>query len=61
MPTSKRKPRAISPTRSPKRLKHDQLVERSVAETQEEIDDDMEFLDGLGQGKLILIQHMSVY
>lgn len=51
MNTSKRKARAASPTRNVKRLKGDQPVERSVAETQEEIDDDMDFLDGLGQGK----------
>ena len=50
--TSKRKARAASPTRNPKRLKGDQPVDRSVTETQEEIDDDMDFLDGLGQGKL---------
>ncbi|KAF3047002.1 hypothetical protein E8E12_010194 [Didymella heteroderae] len=49
MNTSKRKARAASPTRITKRLKGDQPVERSVAETLEEIDGDMDFLDGLGQ------------
>jgi hypothetical protein len=33
-------------------MKGDQSVDRSVAETQEEIDEDMEFLDSLGQGGL---------
>jgi len=61
MNTSKRKARVFSPTRSAKRLKGDQPVERSVVETQEEIDDDMEVLNGLGQGKLILLQHAYVY
>lgn len=51
MNTSKRKARAASPTRNVKHLKGDPPVERSVAETQEEIDQDMDFLDGLGQGK----------
>ncbi|KAF1927596.1 uncharacterized protein M421DRAFT_64772 [Didymella exigua CBS 183.55] len=49
MNTSKRKGRAASPARNAKRLKGDQSIERSVAETQEEIDHDMDFLDGLGQ------------
>lgn len=48
---SKRKARAASPSRNVKRLKGDHPVERSVAETQEEIDEDMDFLDGLGLGK----------
>ncbi|KAJ4987661.1 hypothetical protein SVAN01_06828 [Stagonosporopsis vannaccii] len=48
---SKRKARAVSPARCVKRMKIDQPVERSAAETQEEIDEDMEFLDGLGQAK----------
>jgi hypothetical protein len=51
MNTSKRKACAASPTRTVKRLKGDQPFERSVAETQKEIDEDMDFLDGLGQGK----------
>ena len=51
MNTSKRKARAASPVRNAKRPKGDQPVERSVAETLEEIDEDMDFLDGLGQGE----------
>lgn len=53
MNTSKRKARAASPTRHQKRLKGDQPADRSVVETQEEIDEDMDFLDSLGQGGLI--------
>ncbi|KAF3049292.1 hypothetical protein E8E11_006044 [Didymella keratinophila] len=49
MNTSKRKTRAASPARNSKRPKGDQPVDRSVAETQEEIDEDMDFLDSLGQ------------
>ncbi|KAJ8115876.1 hypothetical protein OPT61_g2568 [Boeremia exigua] len=49
MNTSKRKARVGSPARNVKRQKGEQPVERSVAETQEEIDNDMDFLDGLGQ------------
>ena len=51
MNTSKRKARALSPTRNMKRPKLAQRVEHSVAETLDSIDDDLDFLDGLGQGK----------
>lgn len=51
MNTSKRKARALSPARNAKRLKVDQPVERSLVETQEDIDEDMDFLDRLGQGR----------
>jgi hypothetical protein len=33
-------------------MKGDQSADRSVEETQEEIDEDMDFLDSLGQGEL---------
>ncbi|KAF2628570.1 hypothetical protein BU25DRAFT_439516 [Macroventuria anomochaeta] len=49
MNTSKRKARAASPVRNVKRPKVNQQLEHSVAETQEVIDDDMDFLDRLGQ------------
>ncbi|KAH6625235.1 hypothetical protein C7974DRAFT_196629 [Boeremia exigua] len=49
MNTSKRKARTSSPTRNVKRQKESQPVQRSVTETQEDIDDNMDFLDGLGQ------------
>lgn len=51
MNTSKRKARATSPMRTVKRPKAGQQAELSVAETQDGIDDDMDFLDGLGQGR----------
>ena len=54
MNTSKRKARAASPARNLKRPKGVQQVEHSVAETQEGIDNDFDFLDSLGQGKLPL-------
>jgi hypothetical protein len=47
----KRKARAASPVRTAKRRKGDEQVERTVAETRDEIDEDMDFLDSLGQGK----------
>jgi hypothetical protein len=49
--TSKRKTPVASPTRNSKRPKGVQQVEQSAAETQEGIDDDFDFLDGLGQGE----------
>lgn len=61
MNTSKRKARAASPTRNAKRLKENQPVDRSVAETQEEIDEDMDFLDGLGQGEHVRSLSCFVY
>lgn len=48
--TSKRKARAASPTRTVKRPKAAPQVEQSVAETQDAIEDDFDFLDELGQG-----------
>lgn len=48
----KRKARAASPVRTAKRRKGNEQVERTVAETQDEIDEDMDFLDSLGQGKI---------
>jgi hypothetical protein len=48
----KRKGRAVSPARTAKRRKGDEQIERTVAETQDEIDEDMDFLDSLGQGKI---------
>jgi hypothetical protein len=51
MNTSKRKAPAASPTRTVKRNKGTLQPEQSVAETQEAIDDDFDFLDGLGQGR----------
>ncbi|KAF1349343.1 hypothetical protein EJ07DRAFT_169408 [Lizonia empirigonia] len=47
--TSKRKARAASPTRIVKRPKAAPQVEQSVAETQDGIEDDFDFLDELGQ------------
>lgn len=51
---SKQKARGASPIRIARRRKGDQQAERSVAETQNEIDDDMDFLDGLGEGKFLI-------
>ncbi|KAF3009798.1 hypothetical protein E8E13_010086 [Curvularia kusanoi] len=53
---SKRKPRSISPARSPKRRKDNDQAERSIADTQDEIDEDMDFLDNLGQEGTILTE-----
>lgn len=47
----KRKARGASPTRTARRRKGDQPIERSLAETQDDINDDMDFLDKLGQGE----------
>ena len=61
MNTSKRKAQTASPTRNVKRLKGNQQVEHSAAETQEGIDDDFDFLDGLGQGKPQCCSRISTY
>lgn len=51
MNVSKRKAGAKSPSRTVKRTKVDPQNENSAAETQEIIEDDFDFLDGLGQGE----------
>jgi hypothetical protein len=54
--TGSRRKAAASPTRSPKRPKASstKTEEHSVAETQEGIENDFEFLEGLGEGHLLM-------